>query len=408
MTKYFKAIMLSTENRRRFHRLLVSFLVFAIILLVGLGSYYIWASNNATRFTVSLTDIGADPVKKDRFSFSYTQSQTWPVDGTELIGAQYDCVITNNSNFTVYDWTIILSLDENVKIDGSWNGNFAQGGNAVTITPVDYNIVIPPGESIGIGMVLHTTPEFQISRVSLSGFQDRNPSADPTFRFIANIACFFLGIYAIGVFFELRILYVTSRKDRYRDLLIQSLNTISGTIDAKDPYTQGHSKRVAIYSRELARRLGFSEDMQENIYYIGLMHDIGKIGIPDEILNKSGKLTDEEFDVIRTHTTIGASILQDFTLIPEIASGAKYHHERMDGKGYPSGLKGMEIPYVARIICVADSYDAMTSSRCYRAALSADTVISELKRCSGTQFDPEIVNELLDMIEKKEVPVTLP
>lgn len=408
MTKYVKVITLSTASRRRFHRLLIYFLVSAIPLISGLGFYYFWASNNAKNFTVSFTEVGTDPVYESNYAFSYTQSETWPVDGTELIGAQYDCVITNDSDFTIYDWTIVLALDEPVTIDGSWNGTFTQGGNAITITPVDYNIEIPAGESIGIGMVLHTTPEFQISKVSLSGYQDRNPSADPAFQVVSNIAICFLAMYAVGLVFELRILYVTTRKDRYRDLLIQSLNTISGTIDAKDPYTQGHSKRVAIYSRELARRLGLSEDMQENIYYIGLMHDIGKIGIPDDILNKSGKLTDEEFDIIRTHTTIGASILQDFTLIPEIASGAKYHHERMDGTGYPSGLTGMEIPYVARIICVADSYDAMSSSRCYRTALSTETIVSELTRCSGTQFDPEIVNELLDMIEKKEVPVTLP
>lgn len=408
MKNYFSTIMLSAESRRRFRRLLIYFLASAILLIAGLGFYYFWASNHATPISVSFSYIGKSPIYNNEYSFSYKRSQTWSANDTGAICAQYDCVITNHSDTDLSNWEIVFPLDEPVKLSGYWNGNYELTDNAITVTPVVYNNVVPAGGSISIGMVLQTPPDFTIAEINFSAKQDKDFTKDPLFGLVFVCAIALLVAYTVGFVFEIRLLSIRARKDRYRNLLVQSLNTISSTIDAKDPYTQGHSKRVAIYSRELAKRLGLAKDAQEDIYYIGLMHDIGKIGIPDNILNKTERLSNAEFDIIRTHTTIGASILQDFTLIPDIASGAKYHHERMDGKGYPSGLSGTDIPYVARIICVADSYDAMTSSRCYRTALSPETVISELKRCSGTQFDPEIVNELLDMIEKKEVPVTLP
>ena len=135
------------------------------------------------------------------------------------------------------------------------------------------------------------------------------------------------------------------------------------------------------------------------------MHDIGKIGVPDSILNKPGKLTEEEMDIIRNHVNVGGEILKDFTALNGIADGAKYHHERCDGKGYCMGLSKEEIPRVARIIGVADSYDAMASDRCYRKALSEDVIVDELKKCSGTQFDPEVVPHMLAMIEEGIVPM---
>lgn len=196
-------------------------------------------------------------------------------------------------------------------------------------------------------------------------------------------------------------------KKEYQDILDQSLKTFAKTIDAKDPYTNGHSIRVAMYSRELAKRMGLSEWEQERIYYVALLHDIGKIGIPDNILNKPGKLSNAEMKIIQTHPAIGGEILKDFTALPNISEGAKYHHERYDGTGYCEGKAGEDIPLVARIIGVADTYDAMSSHRCYRRALSEDIIISELKKGSGTQLDPEIVAIMLDMIEEKSVPYTI-
>lgn len=189
------------------------------------------------------------------------------------------------------------------------------------------------------------------------------------------------------------------RQREYQDILEQSLLTFAGTIDAKDKYTNGHSIRVARYSRELARRMGMSPQEQEHIYYVALLHDIGKIGVPDHILNKPGKLDDEERKVIQTHPKIGAEILKNFTALSGISDGARYHHERFEGGGYCEGIAGEDIPLVARIIGVADTYDAMSSERCYRKPLSREKIESELKDGKGTQFDPQIVPHMINMMK---------
>jgi HD-GYP domain-containing protein (c-di-GMP phosphodiesterase class II) len=151
--------------------------------------------------------------------------------------------------------------------------------------------------------------------------------------------------------------------------------------------------------------MGMDQDEQDDIYYIALLHDIGKIGIPDNILNKKGALTPEERAIIQTHPAVGGKVLENFTALEDIDDGAKYHHERYDGKGYCDGLSGKDIPLVARIIGVADSYDAMASDRCYRPALSKEKILSELQENSGTQFDPEIVPYMVEMIHEGAVPV---
>ncbi|MBO4375447.1 MAG: HD-GYP domain-containing protein [Lachnospiraceae bacterium] len=175
---------------------------------------------------------------------------------------------------------------------------------------------------------------------------------------------------------------------------------LSKAVDAKDHYTNGHSQRVADYAREMARRMGKSEKEQEEIYELGLLHDIGKIGISGDIINKKGKLTKEEFDEIKKHTIIGWDILKTINEIPWLSKGARWHHERFDGKGYPDGLSGSEIPEEARIICLADSYDAMTSKRSYSSPRAQEDVLREIKKCSGTQFDPDIAGYLISMIEE--------
>ena len=175
---------------------------------------------------------------------------------------------------------------------------------------------------------------------------------------------------------------------------------LSKTVDAKDRYTNGHSERVAAYSAEIARRMGKSAQEQEYIYEMGLMHDIGKIGVAEEIINKTSRLTDDEFRSIKRHTEVGSEILSIITEMPELSIGARSHHERYDGKGYPDGLKGTEIPEAARIICLADCYDAMTSTRTYSTPRPQAAVRAEIERCAGTQFDPEIARVLLRMIDE--------
>ena len=199
-------------------------------------------------------------------------------------------------------------------------------------------------------------------------------------------------------------IYLEKEVDRktkeIRKLLVQSMNTLSNVVDAKDYYTNGHSIRVAEYSRLLAQRLGLSKDRQEEIYYAGLLHDIGKIRVPDSIIKKEGKLTDEEYEYIKLHPVSGYHILKEISASSDIAIGAKYHHERYDGKGYPNGLEGENIPEIARILSVADAYDAMSSNRCYRKALPQDVVRAEMVKGRGTQFDPNIADIMLDIIDE--------
>ena len=190
-------------------------------------------------------------------------------------------------------------------------------------------------------------------------------------------------------------------KERQRndmEIILQSMNTFISFIDAKDPYTRGHSRRVAMYAAELAKRMGLSEDEVQNVYYAGLLHDSGKISIPDAVLNKPGKLTDDERALIQNHTVAGGKMLKQMSSVRGIRETALYHHERYDGSGYPEGLRGESIPLYARIVGVADSYDAMSSNRVYRRHLNKDEIIEEIQKGSGTQFDPEVVKYMVDMI----------
>ena len=180
----------------------------------------------------------------------------------------------------------------------------------------------------------------------------------------------------------------------------QTVTALSEAVDAKDRYTSGHSKRVAEYSRVIAKRMGKSVAEQEMIYRAGLLHDVGKIRIPVDIINKPGKLTDEEYDLIKIHPITGYHILKDISEHYDIAIAAKYHHERYDGKGYPNGLLGENIPELARILAIADSYDAMTSNRSYRKGLPQSVVRSEIEKGKGTQFDPDVADIMLQIIDE--------
>ena len=188
----------------------------------------------------------------------------------------------------------------------------------------------------------------------------------------------------------------TKRADRITKEMMVAL---SHTVDAKDHYTNGHSGRVAAYAAEIGRRMDKTPEEQKKLYEIGLLHDIGKIGIPEEIINKTERLTDEEFARIKEHTVIGCEILRGIKDMPELTDGARSHHERYDGSGYPDGLSGDAIPEVARIICVADCYDAMTSTRTYSDPKPQEVVRAEIERCSGKQFDPAIADIMLAMID---------
>ncbi|MDO5145692.1 MAG: diguanylate cyclase [Eubacteriales bacterium] len=188
------------------------------------------------------------------------------------------------------------------------------------------------------------------------------------------------------------------RTSQMEKVTFQSITAIAYAIDAKDPYTHGHSVRVAQCAVEIAKRLNWSKEDRQNLFFSALLHDIGKIGVPDSILNKASALTKEEMDVMKRHPLIGGDILKDIKAIRHVEDGARYHHERYDGAGYPYGVEGERIPLIARIIGVADAYDAMTSNRAYRKHLPREKVIEELEHGRGTQFDPILTDLFLEML----------
>ena len=192
---------------------------------------------------------------------------------------------------------------------------------------------------------------------------------------------------------------VREKTMQIEQLSFETISTIASMMEAKESYTKGHSVRVAEYSALIARELGWQEEEIQNLKYIALLHDIGKVGIPDNVLNKPGRLTEREFDIIKSHTTIGGDILKDIETITDVDAGAKYHHERYNGTGYPQGLRGEEIPLVARIICIADAFDAMNSKRIYRDRLSKEEIHNELIKGRGTQFDPQLLDITVKLME---------
>ena len=180
--------------------------------------------------------------------------------------------------------------------------------------------------------------------------------------------------------------------------ILNTIYALAATVDAKDHYTYGHSKKVSKYATDIAEALHLPEERVSAIHTAALLHDIGKIGVSDQILQKNGPLNDEEWEPIQAHPSMGVSILKHVENLRDCLAAVQYHHERYDGSGYPSGLKGSNIPLDARILAIADSFDAMTSSRPYRDKMTAEDALGEIIQCSGTQFDPEIVRVFAKLI----------
>jgi len=194
-----------------------------------------------------------------------------------------------------------------------------------------------------------------------------------------------------------------AQKEQSDLMTMQMIKTLSDTLEAKDEYTRGHAHRVADYSVLIAKKLGLDEKEISKLHYAASLHDMGKIGVPDTILNKPSKLTNEEYDIVKTHTVIGADIINGIELIAYTEDVARYHHERYDGKGYPSGLCGEEIPFYARIVAVADAYDAMNSKRIYRKAMSQEEIRNEIEKNIGHQFDPIIAKAFLELLNSGDI-----
>lgn len=197
---------------------------------------------------------------------------------------------------------------------------------------------------------------------------------------------------SITIYLQNTILY-----EDMESMFVGTLKALTSSIDAKDSYTLGHTERVAMLTRQLAKAMKLDAYIVERVYLSGLLHDVGKIGVPESVLTKTGSLTDEEFDLIKKHPEIGARILRDIRQMQDLVPGVLYHHERWDGKGYPEGLMGPAIPLFGRLLCLADAFDAMSSNRTYRDAMSHEKVLEQIRQCRGSQFDPELTDIFLQL-----------
>lgn len=390
------------------------FAVAAIVILAGI--YQVYHS----------TDVKNNKIKKERdekekvisfhvdedktadMTFSMTHSDTWH-DGARpsLVFAQYDGVIKNNTNRDFTDWIITLKFTRPSEINQIWNADYKKIDDyTYELVAVDYDpIIFGNGGELPFGYVLNSTELQNLDSIDIKGHYIAYVGKlydwrkDHRYFKLKILAELWVVSFLIFILVCLRMSAEKRSKQREEAILIHSIDTLVDFIEAKDEYTKGHSKRVASYTRKIAKRMQLPKDKVQNYYFAALMHDCGKIGIPDDILKKNASLTDEEYEVIKHHTSVGAGMLSNFKDIKDIEFGALHHHERYDGTGYPAGLKELEISEVGRIICVADAFDGMNRDRCYRKHITKEEIISELKKNKGSQFDPDIVDLFLEMLE---------
>lgn len=361
----------------------------------------------------------------------------------------YDFTIMNNTKDKVSEFYFVLTFDQEVFLSSAWNGSLEVhqyvNSNEYQATVPDmrefnkeeyeFDTVTIDGEDLiileaGDYLVYHPSTSLNAMEMPIGSHQATTPGIimyvpmddeiiDSTFeiqykfhRILISDPMFwvsFIGflmwliILAIYTITYLQIRKFQAQHERDNKIIVESIETFTRFIDAKDPYTNGHSKRVASYTKTIAKELGIEGEELEHIYYIGLLHDCGKIGVSDNILDKPSKLTDEEFEIIKAHTIMGGEILREFKSLENVELGALFHHERYDGGGYPVGLVGEEIPYIARIICLADAYDAMNSNRVYRKRLDKEEIIRQIENNKGKQFDPKIADVVLDLIRNDKL-----
>lgn len=331
----------------------------------------------------------------------------WFDVGNPLQGAQFDGTFFNGLKSDITDWEIKLRVPDVCYIDSSWNGEYNLENGILTIKPPkEFNRLIPKNDSITFGFIMYAPKSYTPMNYSISYAEIIRLTEMPLFWILCLCAFALIIVEITSLVFYFQYRHIREKQRINEELIAQTMRTFANTIEAKDMYTKGHSRRVSVYSRELAKRAGLKEDDIQRVYYSAILYDIGKVIIPDDILNKKGRLTEEEMEVMRRHTIIGAEILRDFSTVPHIESIVRHHHERYDGTGYPDKLTGKEIPFESRIICIADCYDAMSSNRCYQTKKVSSEIIEEIKRCSGTQFDPVLADFFIGMIEEHVVPIT--
>lgn len=379
----------------------ITLFIFLLTLIGIVAGFHVLKSNTETEDEKE-TKVSVDLRKTEEdISVSMSIKGEWTTRMLETpYAAEYDFVIFNKTDSDIIDWRMEIKLPKEYNVEGLWNGNYTVSQDDILkITPMEYNHIIKAGDSIPVGFIVDSLNKLSFKEVNIY-YKVKHDYTEKT-EFIFLIVASVIWSVAMLIFIAIQIqnrMYTVQRR-RQESIITQTMNVISSFVDSKDSYTNGHSKRVAFYSKELARRLRLSETEVNNCFYAAMLHDCGKIIVPDHILNKEEKLTSEEDIIMQNHTICGAEALEKMTVLPMIREGALYHHERYDGTGYPEKKKGTDIPLVARIISVADSFDAMYTDRCYRLALEKSVIIGEFKKNAGSQFDPTIVSRMIEMIE---------
>lgn len=381
-----------------------SFAIFGIILLligIELGIIYgLWWRDTHEPFTIEFQEESRKEEKNVHAAFTIAKKwDDFDDNGKACVGAQYDGIVRNNMDVTCTNWQLVIKLPKELRIDSSWNGKYTVSEEEILVIPDKERNTIEPGGNVTIGFVGYSFWPMNLTDLVFVGYRDI-----PFMDYAGVQVVLFAGmlwVFAVIAYtlMQLRLKQVEAKREKDERIIEQMMNMFAGLIDTKDEYTKGHSARVAHYAKEIARRMQLGEEEVKKIGYIAMLHDCGKIGIPDQVLQKPESLTGEERTLIEEHTIMGGKVLENFTAIDGLKDGALYHHERYDGTGYPFGLKGNEIPFYARIIGVADSFDTMNSDRVYRNRLTTQQILEELKQNSGTQFDPEIVKYMIEMIQ---------
>ena len=393
--------------RKKFGKLKILMICFSSslliwILIAGLSIYQNHRNNKKISVITQLST--KPPVDRyDRAYFAITKANNWS-EANDMNLFSYEALLANTTDKDLKDWCIKLKVPDETSVENTWDCTAYIDDNYLYIKADEFvNEKINSKSETHFGILLISENDLTFRSAIITARLCKKLSSNSIFILCCIMSAISLIAALYGIVLQRLIknqAQITRKRQEHDNQIIeQTMKTFSNFIDNKDTYTQGHSTRVAAYVREMAKRMGLDEQTQLHMYYAGLMHDIGKLTVADDVLNKTSRLSTEEWSLIQQHTTNGAMLLKNFTILPEINDAVLYHHERYDGTGYVNRMSGKNIPLVARMVGIADAYDAMNTNRCYRLKFSEERIISELERCRGKQFDPDIVPYLISMIK---------